>query len=66
MLKGLTKPTYRNAGYWEKELETRRSQEAFTGEMTAELKATKSRTNKAEERISDLEERIMEITQSTH
>ena len=34
--------------------------------MTAELKAMKSRMNKVEERISDLEDRIMEITQSTH
>ena len=34
--------------------------------MTAELKAMKSRMNKVEERISDLGDRIMEITQSTH
>ena len=32
--------------------------------MKAELKAVKSRMNNAEERISDLEDRIMEITQS--
>ena len=32
--------------------------------MQAELKALKSRMNHAEEHISDLEERIMEITQS--
>ena len=32
--------------------------------MQAELKALKSRMNNAEERISDLEDRIMEITQS--
>ena len=33
-------------------------------EMQAELKALKSRMNNAEEQISDLEDRIMEITQS--
>ena len=32
--------------------------------MQTELKALKSRVNNAEERISDLEARIMEITQS--
>jgi len=32
--------------------------------MQAELKALKSRINNAEEQISDLEDRIMEITQS--
>ena len=32
--------------------------------MHTELKALKSRMNNAEERISDLEDRIMEITQS--
>ena len=32
--------------------------------MQAELKALKSRMNNAEEQISDLEDRIMEITQS--
>ena len=31
--------------------------------MQTELKALKSRMNNAEERISDLEDRIMEITQ---
>ena len=50
------------------ELETiRRSQEklenSFPG-MQAELKALKRKMNNAEERISDLEDRIMEITQS--
>ena len=33
-------------------------------EMQTELKAPKSRMINAEERISDLEDRIMEITQS--
>ena len=32
--------------------------------MQAELRALKSRMNNAEEQISDLEDRIMEITQS--
>ena len=32
--------------------------------MQTELKALKSRMNNAEERISDVEDRIMEITQS--
>ena len=32
--------------------------------MKAELKAMNSRMNNAEEQISDLEDRIMEITQS--
>ena len=32
--------------------------------MQAELKAMKSRINNAEEQIHDLEDRIMEITQS--
>ena len=32
--------------------------------MKAELKALKNRMNNAEEQISDLEERIMEIIQS--
>ena len=32
--------------------------------MQTELKAIKSRMNNAEEQISDLEDRIMEITQS--
>ena len=32
--------------------------------MKAELKAVNSRMNNAEERISDLEDRLMEITQS--
>lgn len=35
-------------------------------ETQTELKALKSRMNDAEERISDLEDRIVEITQSGH
>ena len=57
-----------NADYFRKELEnTRRSQEKLENsfvEMQIELKALKSRMNNAEELISDLEDRIMEIIQS--
>ena len=56
-----------NADYFRKELENMRNQEklehSFT-EMQTELKALQSRMNSAEEQISDLEDRIMEITQS--
>ena len=56
------------ADYFIKELENiGRSQEKLENsfeERQAELKALKSRMNKAEEQISDLEDRIMEITQS--
>ena len=34
--------------------------------MNAELKAVNSRMNNVEEQISDLEDRIIEITQSEH
>ena len=57
-----------NAGYFRKELENiRRSQEKLENSFTEtqiELKALKSRMNNAEEWISDLEDRIMEIPQS--
>ena len=57
-----------NADYFRKELEnTRRSQEKLENsfsEMQTELKALKSRMNNAEEQTSDVEDRIMEITQS--
>ena len=57
-----------NADYFRKELKNiRRSQEKLENsfaEMQAELKALKSRMNNADEGISDLEYRIMEITQS--
>ena len=46
-----------------------RSQETFEdsfAETKAEPKATNSRINNAEERISDLEDRVKEITQSGH
>ena len=68
ILKELRKAIDRNVDYCKKELETiRRSQEklenSFT-EMKAELKAMNSRMNNAEEGINDLEDRIMEISQS--
>ena len=56
-----------NADYFRKELEDiRRSQEKLENsfaETQAELQALKSRMNNAEEQRSDLEDRIMEITQ---
>ena len=52
---------------YKKELETiRRSQEKLENlfeEMKAELKAKNSRMNNAEEWISDVKDKIMEITQ---
>ena len=67
-MKELRKAIKRNAEHCKKELETiKRNQEklenSFT-EMKAELKAMNSRMNNAEESISDLEDRKMEITQS--
>ena len=57
-----------NADYFRKELENiRRSQEKLENSFAktqAGLEALKSRMNNAEEQSSDLEERIMEITQS--
>ena len=57
-----------NADHFKKELETiRKSQEKLENsfaEMKSELKALNSRMNNAGEWISDLENRIMEITQS--
>ena len=61
ILKKLRKAINRNANYWEKELETIRIQENAFVETKTELKAMKSRKNNAEEKISDLEDRIMEI-----
>ena len=67
ILKELRKAIDRNADYCKKGLETiRRSQEQLENsfaKIKAELKAMNSRTNNAEERISDVEDRIMEITQ---
>ena len=57
-----------NAEYFRKELENiRKSQEKLANafaERQTELKALKSRMNNAEEQVSDLEDRKMEITQS--
>ena len=55
-----------NTDYFKEELENIRSQEKLENlfaESQAELKALKGRMNNAEEQISDLEDRIMEITQ---
>ena len=59
ILNELRKAINRNANYWEKELETIRIQENAFAETKTELKAMKSRMNNAEERINDLEDRIM-------
>ena len=68
ILKELRRAIDRNADYCKKKLETtRRSQEKLENsfaETKAELKSMNSRMNNAEERISDLEDRLMEITQS--
>ena len=67
MLKELRKVINRNKDYCKKELETTsRSQEKLENsfvEMKAKLKSMNSRMNNAEEQISDLEDRIMEIIQ---
>ena len=55
-----------NADSFRKELENMRSQEKLENsfaEIQTELKAIKTRINNAEQ-ISDVEDRIMEITQS--
>ena len=68
ILKEFKKAINRNAEYCKKELETiRRSQEKLENsfaETKAELKVMNSRMNNAEKSISDLEDKIMEITQS--
>ena len=68
MLRELAADMKHNADYFKKELATiRKRQEKLESsfeEMKAELKALNSRMNNAEERICDLEEGIMEITQS--
>ena len=67
-MKGLKVEMNSNADYFRKELENiRRNIEKLENsfaETQTELKALKSRMNNAEEWISDLEDRIMEITQS--
>ena len=57
-----------NAAYFRKELENiwkrKEKLENSFAEIQAELKKPKSRMKKAEEQISDLDDRIIEITQS--
>ena len=48
----------------EKNLRSQEKLENSFAEIQTELKVLKSRTNNAEERISDLDDRIMEFTQS--
>ena len=66
--KELRKAINRNADNCKKELETiRKSQEKLDNlfaEMKTELMRMNSRMTNTEESISDLEDRIMEITQS--
>ena len=68
ILKEVRKAIDRNADYQEKELENiNRRQEKLENsfaETKAELKSTNSKLNNAEEQISDMEDRLMEITQS--
>ena len=68
ILKELKRTIHSNVGYCTKRLETRRrSQEKLENslaEMKAELKAMNSRMISAEEQISDLEDRILEVTHS--
>ena len=67
ILKELRKAIYRNPDYCKKTLQTmRRSQEKLQNsfaEMKAELKAMNSRMKNSKEGVSELEDRIMEITQ---
>ena len=67
ILKELRKVIDRNAECCKKDLEIMRSQEKLENSFAktkAELKAMNHRMNNEEERISDLKDRIMEITQS--
>ena len=69
ILKELRKAINRNADYCKKELESiRRNKEKLENsfdKMKVEQKVVKSRImNNAEKQISDLEDRIIEITQS--
>lgn len=67
-MKELRNTINRNADYYKKELESiRRNQlklENSFAKMKAKLKATDSKLNNAEECISDLADRVMEINQS--
>ena len=68
MLKELRKIIYRKADNCSKELETVKRKQSKLDNSIAEIKtnleAMNSRLNNTVERISDLEDRIMEITQS--
>ena len=68
ILKELRENVNHNADSLRKELENiRRSQDKLKNsfaEIHTELKAIKTRRNNAEERISDVEDKIMEITQT--
>ena len=67
ILKELREDMNSNAHCVRKELDNIRSQDKLENSFTdpqTELKALESRVNNAVERISDLEDRIMEITQS--
>ena len=68
ILKELRKVIDRNAGYCKKELESmRRNQEKLENsfaKMKTELKAMNNSMNNAEERISDLKDIIIEITEA--
>ena len=68
ILKELKEDMSSNADSFRKKLEDmRRSQEKLGNsfaEIQTEIKAIKTRMNHAEERSSDLEDKIMEITQS--
>lgn len=69
ILKELRKPIDINADYCKKKLEiVKRGQEKLENsfpETKTELKEMNSRVNNTEERISDLEGRIMEISQKS-
>ena len=65
-IKELREDMNSNADSLRKELENMKSQkkvESSFADMPTELKAIKSRMNNVEEWISDLEDRIVEITQ---
>ena len=67
ILKELREDMNSNADSYRKALGNIRSQEKLDhsfAEMQTELKAVMSRMSNAEERTSDVEDRIMEITQS--
>ena len=68
ILKELRADRNSNADYFRKKLENiRRSQEKLENsfaEIQTELKAIKSRMNKEKEQISDMEDKLMGITQS--